>query len=76
MGAAYTVLGTKVPAHWISIATIGAAVGGAVIPSYLPKSTESTPVKAPEPIKVEKSEELDVEKLLKYVSIENFLFGF
>lgn len=71
MGSAYTILGAKVPAHWISIATLSAAIGGAVIPSYLPsKKTEA--VKAPEPVVQQQAEgDFDVEKLLKYV----LLFG-
>ncbi|CEP22410.1 hypothetical protein BN1211_2768 [Cyberlindnera jadinii] len=66
MGSAYTIFGKQVSSHWIAIATLSAALGLGVVSSSGSKaeaSPKATPVPAA-PV-AEKSEDFDVEKLLK-----------
>ncbi|GMG39406.1 unnamed protein product [Ambrosiozyma monospora] len=66
MSGAYTIFGAKVQPHVLSIATLLTVIGGVTIPKYI-NPAPVTPAATPAPVAAAPAEDLDVEKLLKYV---------
>ncbi|KAI5954018.1 hypothetical protein CANMA_004857 [Candida margitis] len=76
MGSAYTILGKQVPAHVLSILTLGSVAAGVAIPKLLGSNDvkKEAAAKPAAPVAQSKEEDFDLEKFIKYVFIA-FLIG-
>ncbi|KAI3404723.1 hypothetical protein KGF56_002491 [Candida oxycetoniae] len=72
MGGAYTIFGRQVPAHVLSIVTLGTVAAGVAIPRFLrnddatKKANAVTPTLTSVPAQT-KEGDFDLEKFIKYV---------
>ncbi|KAL6452424.1 hypothetical protein SBY92_001682 [Candida maltosa Xu316] len=73
MGAAYTVFGKQVPAHILSILTLGSVALGVTIPKFLPQDPAKNEAAASKPIAPaaqSKEDDFDFEKFINDLTKE------
>ncbi|KGQ88879.1 hypothetical protein MEW_01679 [Candida albicans P60002] len=71
MAGAYTIFGKKVPAHILSIITLGSVAAGIAIPKFLPKDETKKEVAKPvAPIVQSKEDDFDLEKFINDLTKE------
>ncbi|KAG5417157.1 hypothetical protein I9W82_004790 [Candida metapsilosis] len=69
MGSAYTIFGKQVPAHVLSILTLGSVVAGVTIPKFFGSAdaNKDAAAKPAAPVVQSKEDDFDLEKFIKYV---------
>ncbi|CAD1809067.1 unnamed protein product [Candida parapsilosis] len=72
MGSAYTILGKQVPAHVLSILTLGSVAAGVAIPKVLGSNDakKNVPAKPAPPVAQSKEDDFDLEKFINELTKE------